>query len=110
MAGHRLDAEQIRGLDHVGALHGVGQSGALPQVAAVEQQRAARADVAAQSVDQRLQMRKAAELAETCRRFLEIEKGEGVGVGAVGLDAEPVEKGAADQMRRPSLPSRRSRD
>ena len=30
VAGHRLDAEQIRGLDHVGALHGVGESGALP--------------------------------------------------------------------------------
>ena len=30
VAGHRLDAEQICGLDHVGALHGIGLPGALP--------------------------------------------------------------------------------
>ncbi len=35
--------------------------------------------------------------------LLEIEKGEGVGVGAVRLDAEAIEKGAADQMRRLAL-------
>src|SRR5258708_4009028 len=45
-------------------------------------------------------MRKAAEPAETRRGFLEIDIGEGVSVGAVGLDAESIEKGAADQMRR----------
>src|SRR3979411_3290607 len=48
-------------------------------------------------------MRKTAELAEACGGFLEIEKGEGVGVGAVGPDAESIEKGAADQMRRLSF-------
>ncbi len=103
MAGHRLDAEQVCGLDHVGALHGVGLPGALPEIAAVEQQRAPGAGIGAQPVDQRLQMRKAAELAEPYRGLLEIEAGEGIGVGAVGPDAETVEKGAADQMRRPAL-------
>ena len=103
MAGHRLDAEQVGGLDHVGALHGVGQSGALPQIAAIEQQRAFGPDIAAQAVDQRLQMREAAELAEADGGFLEIETGEGVGIGAVGLDPKSIEKGAAHQMRRPSL-------
>ncbi len=76
---------------------------ALPQIAAVEQQRAPGSRVAAQAIDQRLQMREAAELAEPRGGFLEIEKGESVGVGAVRLDAEAVEEGAADQMRRLSL-------
>ncbi len=48
-------------------------------------------------------MRKAAELAESERGFLEIETAERIGVGAVGRDAKSIEKGAADQMRRPSL-------
>ena len=100
MSGHYLDAQQIGGLDHVGALHGVGQSTALPEIAAIEQQRAAGACVAAQPVDQRLQMREAAKLAEAACGLLEIEKREGVGVGAVRLDAEAVEEGAADQVRR----------
>src|SRR5579859_3845771 len=44
-------------------------------------------------------MREAAELAEACRGFLEIDRGEGIGFGAVGADAEPVEKGLSNQMR-----------
>ena len=78
----------------------VGEPGALPEIAAVEQQRAAGADIATQPVDQCLQMRKAAEPAETRGGFFEVETGEGIGVGAVGADAKTVEKGAADQMRR----------
>jgi hypothetical protein len=32
--------------------------------------------------------------------FLEIETGEGMGVGAVALDAEPLQESASDEMRR----------
>ena len=103
MAGHRLDAEQVGRLHHVGALRTVGEPGALPHVAAVEEQRAFLPDVVTQAVDQRLQMRKAAELAEAASGLFEIDGGEGIGVGTVGPDAEMVEKGAADQMRRPAL-------
>ena len=103
VAGHRLDAEQIGGLDHVRALHRVGEAAALPQIAAVEQHRVAGADVAAQAIDQRLEMREAAKPAETGGGFFEIETGEGIGVGAVEADAEAIEKGAADQMRRAAL-------
>ena len=98
--GHRFDAEQVGGFDHVGAAQGVGEPRALPGVAAVEQQGTLRAGVVAQSIDQGFQMRKAAELAEAGRGFFEIERGEGIGVGALRLDAESVEKGAADEMRR----------
>ena len=42
MPGHGVDAEQVGGLDHVGALRRIGETGALPDVAAVEQQRIAR--------------------------------------------------------------------
>ena len=100
MAGHRLDAEQVGGIDHVGALQRVGKPGALPEIAAVEQQRAPAAGFAAHPVDQRLQMRKAAELAESSGGLLELDAGEGIGVGAVGADAEAIEEGASDQMRR----------
>src|SRR6202043_3880658 len=89
-----------RRVDHVGALHRVGEPGPLPEITAVEQQRASLADVAAQPVDQCLQMRKAAELAEAQRGFLEINAGKGIGVGAVLADAKAVEKSFADQMRR----------
>ena len=103
MAGHRLDAEQVGGIDHVGALHGIRKAGALPEIAAVEQQRTPGADIAAQAVDQRLQMREAAELAEPSGALLEFDTGEGIGIGAVGTDAEAIEKGLADQMRRVAL-------
>ena len=100
MTGHRLDAEQVRRLHHVGATHGVGEARALPQVAAVEQHGIVLAGLAAQSVDQRLQMGEAAEAAEAQGGFLEIDRSEGIGVGAVGADAEAVEKSLGNQMRR----------
>ena len=74
MAGHGFDAEQVRGLDHVGALHGIGQSGSLPQIAAIEQQRTPFSSVVAQAIDQRFQMREAAELAEADGGFLELQE------------------------------------
>ena len=100
MAGHGLDAEQVCGIDHVSALQRVGEAGALPEVAAVEQQRPPGSDVAAQPVHQRLQMRKAAELAESSGSLFKFDTGEGIGVGAVGADTEAIEEGLADQMRR----------
>ena len=74
MPGHRLDAEQIGGVDHVGALHGVGKAAALPEIATVEQQGVSGAGIVAQAIDQRLEMRKAAEPAEACGRFFEIQR------------------------------------
>ena len=110
MAGHRLDAEQVGGVHHVGALQRVGKAGALPEIAAVEQQRAPGAGLAAHPVDQRLQMRKAAELAESPGGLLEFDAGEGIGVGAVGPDAEAVEEGAARPDAADCPASRRRRD
>ena len=97
--GHGFNAEQVRGLDHVGAAERIGEPRALPGIAAIEQQGTLRAGVVAQTIDQGFQMGKAAELAETGRGLLEIEGSEGIGVGAFRLDAESVEKGVADQMR-----------
>src|SRR4051812_41185352 len=45
-------------------------------------------------------MRKTAELAESPGGLFEFNAGEGISVGAVGPDAEAVEEGASDQMRR----------
>ena len=67
VAGHGVDAEQIRGLDHVGALQGVRLAGALQEIAAVEQQRIAGTGIGAQPVDQRFQVGKAAHAAVTMR-------------------------------------------
>src|SRR5580698_2515190 len=45
-------------------------------------------------------MRKAAEFSEPRRGFLEIEAGEGIGIGTIRRDSESIEKGARHQMRR----------
>ena len=100
--GHRLDAEQIGGIDHVLAVHDVGEAAALPKIAAVDEQRAPSAGVGAQAVDQRLQMGKAAEPSVAVRGFREIEIGEGVRSPRVRRHAEMPEEGFADQMRRPA--------
>jgi hypothetical protein len=100
MAGHRLDAEQVGRIHHVGTLQRIGKAGALPEIAAIEQQSASRAGLAAHPVDQCLQMRKTAELAESPGGPLELDTGESISVGAVGADAETVEESSCDQMRR----------
>ena len=51
MAGHRLDAEQVGGLDHVAALHDVGKPRALPEISAVNQHGMLLAGVAAETID-----------------------------------------------------------
>src|SRR5580704_5157239 len=51
-------------------------------------------------------MREAAQLAEANRRLFEIERRESISIGALRLDAETIEKGAADEMRR--LPGHRA--
>ena len=100
MPGHGVDAEQIGGLDHVGALRRIGETGALPDVAAVEQQRIARAGFRAQPVDQGFQMRESAHAAVAVRGVLIIEEGEGVGGAAARHDVEIFEESAADDVRR----------
>ena len=92
------------------ALRRVGEPAALPEIAAVEQQRAARARLGAQPVDQRLEMSEAAEPAVTVRGLGEIEIREGV--------REPGSRRNAEMLRgmpcRPdaaaSRPWRRCRD
>ena len=80
VAGHDVHAQQLGGVDHVLALGPQRGGRALPGVAAVEQQRAGAAGL--QALDQRGQVREAADLAVAPRRLLEIEVGEGMGVGA----------------------------
>ena len=52
MPGHRLDAEQIGGIHHVLAVHGIGEAAALPEIAAVESsERPAPASVRKRSIN-----------------------------------------------------------
>ena len=101
MPGHGLDAEQVGGLDHVGALQRVGEPAALQDVAAVEQQRIARADFGAQAVGQRLEMREAAQPAVAMRRLAEIEIRERMREPRpLGAMPKCSRNARADQMRR----------
>ncbi len=96
--GHEVDAEQLGGVDHV---LGVGpQRGrrTLPGVAAIEQQRAGTRGL--EPLDQRRQVREAADLAVGARRLREVEVGEGVRLGRAGTDAEALEQRLADEVRR----------
>ena len=82
------------------ALHDVGKPRALPEIAAVEQQRTfSPASLRKRSISV-FRWAKPPSLPKRRGGLLEIEAAEGIGVGAVGLDAETVEEGAADQMRR----------
>lgn len=88
MPGHRRDAEQIRGFDHISALREIGQTAALPQVAAIDQQRTSGGRRGAQHIDQSLEMSEAAQSAVPTSLLLEVEKGEGVSLGAACRNAE----------------------
>ena len=100
VSGQGIDAEHIGGLDHVGALHRVGLAGALQQVAAVEQHRIAGAGFGAQAIDQRFQVGKPAHAAIAMRRFLVVEKREGVRFAGARHHVEIFEERAADDVRR----------
>ena len=100
MPGHRLDAQEICGLHHVGAVHRIGEARTLQEIAAVEQQRFAGAGLGTQPIDQRLQMGEAAEPAIAMRGFGEVEVSEGVRQPALGRHAEMLEERLAHQMRR----------
>src|SRR4029077_9262818 len=82
------------------ALRRIGETGALPRIAAVEDERVAGAGFRAQAVDQGFQVREAAHAAVAVRGVLIIEKGEGVGGPAARHDVEIFEERAADDVRR----------
>ncbi len=100
--GHGVDAKQVGGRHHVGALHGVGKPAALPEITAVEQNGVAGRHRGAQLVDQRLEMRKATQAAVAPGVTFEVEKREGMGLRAVARHAELLEKRLSHQMRRPA--------
>ena len=100
MPGHRVHAEQVAGRDHIGAPRPQRGAGALPGVAAVEQQRAPRARLGAQAPHQRRQVREAAHPAVALGQRREIAVRERVRLAAAGRDAEALEERRADQVRR----------
>ena len=99
MTGHHVDAEQVAGVEHVATTGPVRGAGALPGVAAVEQQRTPWPRLVAQPFDQRGQMGEAADLAVTACRLGEIEIGKGVRQPPTGLKPCPLQQILADQVR-----------
>ena len=111
MAGHRLDAEQVGGLHHVGALHACWQ-GRCP--ARDRRRRAAATRPAPASLRSRsisvFRCAKPPSLPKRAGGLLEFDAGEGIGVGAVGADAEAIEEGACRPDAAGCPASRRCRD
>ncbi|TMH55280.1 MAG: hypothetical protein E6H55_18705, partial [Betaproteobacteria bacterium] len=99
--GHHVDAEELRGLDHVLPLRPQSRRGALPSIAAVEDQRAGA--VGLQSLDERRELGEASELAVQPRGVSEVEAGERVCVAGSRLDPETPQQRFADQMRNSSF-------
>jgi len=95
--GHDIDAELDAGVDHVLRVAPQRGGGALPGVAAVQQQGAGA--LCANLVDQGFQVGETADLAVDLGGFGEVEVGEGMGLGATGLDAVFLQQMLADQMR-----------
>ena len=98
--GHDIDAELALRRDHVRAFRPQREPGALPAVAAIEQQRAGA--LAAHAPDQGREMCEPSHLAVGACRALEVERGEGVRLRRARLDAERLEQALADQVRRPA--------
>ena len=86
VAGHDIDAQQLAGIDHVLALGPQCSGGALPGIAAIEQQGAGTAG--ADFLDQCGQMGEAADLAVGAGGIFKIEVGECMGLARAGPDAE----------------------
>ncbi len=99
VTGHHIHAQQVAGADHVHAAGPIGGAGALPGVAAVQQQAVAVAALGAHALDQGLEMGEAADHAELVGRLVEVQIGEGVGLDAAGGDAEVLEEAFAHDMR-----------
>mgnify|MGYP002063997249 CR=1 FL=1 len=73
VTGHHVHPEAVAGADHVLAAGPVGGAGALPGVAAVEQQTVAVAALGAQAVDQGLEVGEAADHAVFGGGFVEVQ-------------------------------------
>lgn len=97
MRCHDVHAQRDTGVDHVLGIGPQRRGRTLPGIAAVEQQRA-RA-LRTQLVNQGFQVGETADLAVDLGGFGEVEIGEGVGLGAAGLDAVVLQQILADQMR-----------
>ena len=97
MRGHHVDAEELRGLDHVLAPGPQSGRGALPGIAAIEDQRAGA--VGLQALDERRELGEAPELAVQPRGVSEVEAGERVGLAGFRLDPETLQQRFADQVR-----------
>ena len=98
MRGHHVDAQKLRGLDHVLAPGPQSGRGALPGITAVEDQRAGA--VSLQTLDERRELGEAPELAVKLRGVSEVEAGERVCLAGSRLDPETLQQRFADQVRR----------
>ncbi len=101
VAGHHVHAQQLAGVDHVLRLGPQRGGRALPGVAAVEQQRAGAAGL--QALDQRGQVREAADLAVAPRGLLEVEVGERMRHRRAGRHPGRLQQVLAHQVRQLAL-------
>ena len=95
---HVIDAEEALRADHVGALSPQRGGGALPAVAAIEEQRVR--SRGAQALDQRSDMRVPPQAAVATGGGCKIQRGESVRLGCAGRDAVVAEEGFPHQVRR----------
>ena len=100
MRRHDVDTQQLRRIDHVLPLRPQRRRGALPRIAAVQQQRAGPRRL--EPLDQAGEVREAARGAVRPRRALEIDIRERIRGARAAPDAEMPEQRFADEMRRVS--------